>query len=110
MTTDISGCDYYFNDEFPPSDDTAPTAREWQLRFRDLIERARCSGMTHDQRQRVVRYVREFITIMLSSPSEYPELFEDVGYDVGDELDAEIAERSDRYYSQLFPRVFSPGV
>ena len=54
--------------------------------------------------------MREFITIMLSSPSEYPELFEDVGYNVGDELDAEIAERSDRYYSQLFPRVFSPGV
>jgi hypothetical protein len=105
MSTDISEGDYYLNDEFPPSDDSALTVRERQLRFRNEIERARCSAMTDDERQRVVRYIKEFVNLIY-----YPDEIDESGWDVGDALDAEIAERSDRYYGQLFPRVFSPEI
>jgi hypothetical protein len=77
------------------------TVQERQLRFRDEIEHARCSSMTHAERERVVRYVREFITIIY-----YPGILnDDTGYDVGDELDARIAEAAEAYYREQFPRI-----
>jgi hypothetical protein len=95
----VHDCDYYRNNNEAPESTTA--SRDWQLRFRALIEGARCSTLSHDERQRVVRYVGEFINLIYYQPNEYPAgLFEEQGRDIGDELDDQIAENVERHFRE----------
>jgi len=82
------------------------TVQERQLRFRDEIEHARCSTMTHAERERLVRYVKEFVNLIYYPPSEHPGiLVDETGFDVGPALDERIAEAAEAYYGQLYPRI-----
>ena len=81
------------------------TVWERQLRFRDEIERARCSTMTFAEREKVARFVKHHVNLIFYAPSEYPEVFEGDGYEVGDELDARIAEAAEAFYREQFPRI-----
>jgi hypothetical protein len=105
MTLDINDFDHYRNsvDEFPTS---TAASREWQLEFRGLIGGAQNSTLSFDERRRIARYVVEFIGLIYYPDAEYPG-DEDSGLNVGDELDARIAARTNKYYEGRFPRILS---
>jgi hypothetical protein len=109
MTLDINDFDHYRNnvDEFPTS---TAASREWQLEFRALLEGARNSNLSDDERRRIVRYITEFAGLIYYPAALYPGDFEHHGLNVGDALDAEIAERTNEYYEGRFPRIRSPEI
>jgi hypothetical protein len=104
MNTDISDYDSSFNHhEFPTS---TAASREWQLEFRGLIEGARNSILSDDERRRIVRYIAEFMGLIYYPEAEYPGS-EESGLNVGDALDQQIAERTSKYYAGRFPPILS---
>ena len=104
----VYDCDDFRNDEIPTS---TAASREWQLEFRGLFEGARNSTfLSDDERRRIVRYIAEFSGLIYYPADQYPGDFEQHGLNVGDALDAEIADRTNEYYEGRFPRVFSPEI
>jgi hypothetical protein len=78
---EVIGADAPMTPHHPITEDTSDESRvgAWQTHLRSQIEFARCAVLTPDEREQVVRFVKEQVNLIYYSPSEYPGMFEEVG-------------------------------